>query len=80
MNEFVATHKTGRCATGTERDRGHVLHALQGSGLFDVADIALCGATYGRRSAGWSATLLPADRVTCPKCLDKLKAFSHHDG
>ena len=62
-----AVQLTGRCANGFESDRGRRAHALpEGWGR------ALCGATYGRRSAGWSAYDEAA--VTCPRCLKRLVA------
>lgn len=61
----------GRCADDTTSrhnkgtDRGRLYHSVpQHSG------VAICGATYGRRSAGWSTH--PGTEVTCPRCLKKL--------
>jgi hypothetical protein len=67
MSYAIMTFKrlTGRCANGYQRDRGTRIHALPiGS------QIAICGATYGRRSAGWSEW--NEQEVTCPKCVRKL--------
>lgn len=56
----------GRCADGAERDGGRLRHAVRGYR-------ALCRATHGRQSAGWSAHQANA-YVTCPRCLKKLSA------
>lgn len=55
----------GRCANGFERDRGRRTHALP----YD-SYTAFCGATYGKRSAGWSDE--EESEVTCPRCIKKL--------
>lgn len=70
LSNYCATHKTGRCANGGERDRGAVLHAVErGADL----EAALCGAKPGRRSAGWSITQLPLAKVSCPRCLVRVE-------
>jgi len=58
----------GRCANGSERDSGTRWHALR-EGEYK----AICGATYGRRSAGWSSYIQLHQPVTCPRCLKKLQ-------
>jgi hypothetical protein len=57
---------TGRCANGGERDGGLHFHAVIGDDWE-----ALCGASPGRRSAGWSS--YPGTEVTCPRCLSKIR-------
>jgi hypothetical protein len=56
---------SGRCANGGELDGGTRYHAVP-----DGSYKALCGATYGRSSAGWSSN--EGTAVTCPRCLKKL--------
>lgn len=58
----------GRCTDGAERGAGRHWHAVEGG-------VALCGARYGRWSAGW--TEYQGERVTCPKCLRKMAARYH---
>jgi len=53
---------TGRCATGEERGRGVLYHAVLPNGR-----AALCRAKPGIRSAGWSSH--HGEEVTCPRCL-----------
>lgn len=55
----------GRCADGAELGHGTLWHAVVGS-------TAVCGQTYGRRSAGWSSWTPDNRRVTCPKCAKKI--------
>lgn len=64
---IFARMKIGRCANGAERDSGFVLHAVEGG-----AWTAICGAQPGRQSAGWSHEDVPAEKVSCPRCLKKL--------
>lgn len=56
---------TGRCASGAERDRGRLYHAVPAHGHGWTK--ALCGAQPGRRGNGWSDC--PGAEVTCPGCL-----------
>lgn len=57
---------TGRCANGNERDRGAIIHAVEGWK-------ALCGREPGRRSAGWSEwERHELSAVNCPRCRKKL--------
>lgn len=73
--DYVAGYLTGRCANGAQRDSGTLYHALPVKeymgGLFP-SSVALCGATFGRRSAGWNAHDKPDHAITCPKCLKKI--------
>jgi len=55
----------GRCRNGAERDSGRIYHAVPGSHWK-----AVCGATYGRTSVGWSPHV--GREVTCPKCLKRM--------
>ena len=59
-----AARLAGMSRTGCDR-AGTVYHALP-LGQYT----AVCGKTYGRRSAGWSDYY--GTTVTCPKCLKKL--------
>lgn len=52
----------GRCLDGAERDRGSKVHAVPDGWR------ALCGATMGRRSAGFYEAARAVE-VTCPRCL-----------
>ena len=62
----------GRCANGFEADGGSLFHARPLADHGWGQEKALCGASPGRRSAGWS--LYPGDAVTCKRCLKKLEA------
>ncbi len=64
--KYKALSLAGRCSNGAERGSGVLAHAVEMDSY-----IAVCGATFGRRSAGWSETG-PTD-VTCSKCLKKLE-------
>lgn len=57
---------TGRCVNGPERDKGSLVHAVDG-GMYGTA---LCGKRPGARSNGFSSE--PEPDVTCPRCLKKL--------
>lgn len=57
---YRITSKMGRCADGAERDSGTIFHAVVNEYK------AMCGTTYGRRSAGWS--MHTGVEVTCEKC------------
>ena len=61
-----ALRLAGRCAQGNESGRGVKYHAVPAR-----SDTALCGATYGQRSAGWLQH--PGPQVTCARCLSKLR-------
>lgn len=55
----------GRLSSGAEADKGSLLHILP-----EGERVAVCRATHGRRSVGWSdPTEEPA---TCPRCLSRL--------
>lgn len=60
-----ARHLTGQCRSGADSS-GVLIHAVQ-----ELTSTALCGRTYGRRSAGWSDHYDRA--VTCPRCLRKMQ-------
>ena len=75
MNEYLPLRLAGRCLNGAERDGGRRYHAVE---RLDNghANKAVCGATYGRTSAGWSAH--PGETVSCPRCrrwLDRNRAW-----
>jgi hypothetical protein len=55
----------GRCSNGYGRDSGRLAHAVPSD-----SHIALCGASYGRRSAGWSEW--DDEKITCSRCLEKI--------
>lgn len=58
----------GRCANGFQLDGGTRWHAVRKDEYR-----AVCGATYGRRSVGWSSYIKLHQPVTCPRCLKKLE-------
>lgn len=58
----------GSCRTGSDSS-GDLFHAVP-----EQSSVALCGRTYGRRSAGWSSVI--GDAVTCPKCLRKMQRMA----
>jgi hypothetical protein len=63
--KVYARHLAGRCRTGSD-SKGALAHAVP------VGEYtALCGRTYGRRSAGWSDYYDRA--LTCPRCLRKMQ-------
>ncbi len=62
----------GRCSNGFERDHGRIQHAVP-----PASNRALCGATYGRTSAGWSST--EGERVTCGRCITKIEKAQGHE-
>lgn len=60
----------GGCRTATD-NHGQLVHAVISDD--DPAEgyvPAMCGATPGRRSNGWST--YKAQEVTCPKCLKRM--------
>lgn len=60
---FTPRKMLGRCATGAERDKGMLYHAVpEGTGW----QRAVCGAKPGARGNGWSG--YAGDQVTCPRC------------
>ena len=58
----------GRCANGAELGSGTQWHAVKPG-----EHKAICGATPGRRSVGWSSWRKIGQEVTCPKCRKKLQ-------
>lgn len=64
---YAVLQLAGRCANGFEGGHGMKWHAVA-KGEYK----AICGATYGRRSAGWSSYEKVGQEVTCPKCQKKL--------
>lgn len=65
-NATVGRTLSGRCATGAERGRGKLVHAVKGT-AYPWYRPAMCGAKPGRLSAGWSEQV--NEPVTCSKCL-----------
>lgn len=63
-----AKHLAGQCRSGAD-SKGALAHAVPVNSY-----TALCGRTYGRRSAGWSDYL--DQQVTCPRCLRKMAQMS----
>jgi hypothetical protein len=73
--KYVAARMLGRCANGNEADGGHLYHAIREDRL---SWAAVCGATPGRRSAGWSDypdSLRPIENVTCARCKRAMEMF-----
>jgi hypothetical protein len=66
--EIEPLRLAGRCVDGFERGAGKYFHAVPKGQIK-----ALCGATYGRRSAGWSSHV--GEQVTCPGCFQRLQAL-----
>lgn len=69
MTRVRAARLAGMSRTGSD-STGTVFHALPVG-----AYTALCGRTYGRRSAGWSDYY--GREVTCLKCLRKLAGVDY---
>jgi hypothetical protein len=65
------TYLSGRGANGNQGDRGVQIHAIRGEASYPNFATAICGATPGKRSEGWSE--YRADAPTCPKCAKKLE-------
>lgn len=63
----------GRCANGAERDSGTLWHAIPLQENDVRGSVAMCGITYGRRSAGWSDHRKLNQPVTCKRCLKKIE-------
>ena len=57
----------GRRVNGYELDAGKFWHAVRTNEID-----AVCGAKYGRRSAGWSSYSPIGQVITCKRCLKKL--------
>lgn len=72
MNEkFRALRLAGRCTTGNQADGGRVFHAVPvDTDTHHPLVHALCGATYGRTSAGWASH--DGNTITCRKCRRRL--------
>lgn len=68
---MIYTYLSGRGATGAQGDRGVQIHAIKGKDRYPHFGAALCGATPGKRSGGWSE--YRSDSATCPRCLKKLE-------
>lgn len=75
LAEYVAARMMGRCANGNEADSGRRYHAIRKDGL---SFAAVCGATPGRRSAGWadhSDAVRAVEAVDCPRCRFAMSKF-----
>lgn len=72
---YAVMQLAGRCANGFEGGHGVKWHAVR-KGEYK----AVCGATYGRRSAGWSSWQVIGQEVTCPKCQKKLTTKASKEG
>lgn len=74
--DVIPAKLAGRCVDGMERGQGARLHAIPSTQVRARAEYkeaygsAICGATPGRRSVGW--TLLLDEAVTCPRCIKAL--------
>ena len=71
---YAVMQLAGRCANGSQGGHGVKWHAI----MHDESN-AICGATYGRRSAGWSSYEKAGQEVTCPKCIKKITSFKKND-
>jgi hypothetical protein len=72
---IVAAKLAGRCSDGWERGQGTKVHALENPlqpNQWTIYGDALCKATPGRKSVGW--TPMGDSNVTCPKCLRAIEA------
>ncbi len=69
MTAYEILRLAGRCANGAERDGGRIYHAVP-----RMRSTAMCGATFGSRSAGWSSQV--GREVTCGRCVKKVAALS----
>lgn len=80
VRRVLPGYLAGRCSSGGSRDTGRLYHAVEawvrpgaGEGYLNAA-AALCGATYGRRSAGFFQA--PAGTAyTCRKCAKRAAAL-----
>lgn len=75
--EYRAMYMLGRCANGSERDKGRNLHITA-----DGSWQALCGKAPGKRSAGWSdypENVKPPSEATCPACVRKFQKMQPGD-
>lgn len=63
----------GRCTSGAERGHGRLWHAVENGTAYGM-ERAMCGATPGRHSAGWSNT--EGQIVTCQGCHSRLMRIS----
>jgi len=64
-SELVGKSLAGRCCSGYQRSR-RVIHAVP---YVVELGAALCGATPGQRSAGWTSVPDPLTAVNCFRCL-----------
>lgn len=71
--KVVSARLAGRCANGAERDGGRIYHAVALVGECSLGGVALCGKTYGRKSAGFVWETAP---VTCPRCKKKMEKLT----
>lgn len=69
LRGYAVLMLAGRCANGAERDHGSLWHAVRDGE-------AICGATPGRRSVGWSSYTQIGQDATCPKCIKRLARLS----
>jgi len=75
--KIIASRLSGRCANGAGLDSGVRYHArIVKDGLPD--ETAVCGATYGKRSGGWSLHGAEND-VNCPRCVKKLERMGEYE-
>jgi len=69
---FGRSHRlTGRCADGSQLGGGSRFHIVAEG---DDDGNAICRATYGARSGGWS--LPQSEPASCPGCLARLKRIT----
>ena len=76
--KIIASRLAGRCANGAERDGGVRYHARIVCEDNYAHHTAICGATYGKRSGGWSYYESGKD-VNCPRCVKKLERMGEYE-
>lgn len=91
MSNLIAVRKTGRCATGHEKGKGTLWHALSLSDQEQSTDMtkyfsttfdqrpALCGTAPGDRSLGWSSNVQEQHEVNCSRCLKAIEKLTEEE-
>lgn len=74
---YLPAYLQGRNANGHGLDAGHLYHALRVTEVEEfgfLGETALCGASPGRHSGGW--TERPQETVTCKRCLRRMSSVN----